>query len=90
MSQEEDVYHTVDDDEALSVDLTTGPLSQCPDQRPAHLPLTSYLTMNRHISKGKCVAGNDAQWVLGASQQEFHRILHPPELLLSKYSLLND
>lgn len=83
LGQEEDVYHTVDDDEALSVDLTNRPLSQCPDQRLCDLA-THQLSDNRiiHFYKGK-VAGNDAQWGLQGLYRNSLDPL-PPELLLSK------
>lgn len=54
LGQEEDVYHTVDDDEAFSVDLTNRP--PVPVPRPeASASATHQLSDNEsYISKGKC------------------------------------
>lgn len=54
LGQEEDVYHTVDDDEAFSVDLASRP--PVPVPRPeASASSTHQVSDNEpYISKGKC------------------------------------
>lgn len=54
--QEEDVYHTVDDDEAFSMDLANRPPVPVPrPEATASASGTHYLPDNEpYISKGKC------------------------------------
>lgn len=51
LSEEEDVYHTVDEEEAFAVDLASRPPCPFPGQRPVLLVLTSCLTMNLTFPK---------------------------------------
>lgn len=66
----------------------TGPLSQCPDQRPAHLPLTSYLTMNHTFLKTNC--GREwCQWGLQGLSAGIPWILYLLNYCLASIPSLN-